>query len=258
MAGLTEEQGKRYGRHILLAGIGKEGQEKILASRVLIVGLGGLGSPAALYLAAAGVGTIGIADADPVDITNLQRQIIHFTKDIDRPKTESAREKMLALNPGITVNAYRTLLNADTIGGIIKGYEFVIDATDNFSSKFLINDACVIAKKPFSHAGVLQFSGQTMTVIPGQSACYRCVFPAPPPLGAVATTAQAGILGPLAGMIGIIQAVEAVKYVANAGELLANRLLTVDALTMAFRTVNVRRNPNCPVCGEHPSIVAVS
>lgn len=255
---MTEEQRKRYGRHILLAGIGEDGQEKILASRVLVVGLGGLGSPAALYLAAAGVGTIGIADADPVDITNLQRQVIHFTKDIDRPKTESAREKMLALNPGITVNAYRTFLNADTVGDVIKDYEFVIDATDNFATKFLINDACVIANKPFSHAGVLQCSGQTMTVVPGKSACYRCVFPAPPPQGAVPTTAQAGILGPLAGMIGIIQAVEAVKYVANAGELLANRLLTVDALTMEFRTVNVRRNPACPVCGDHPSITAVS
>jgi molybdopterin/thiamine biosynthesis adenylyltransferase len=254
MIDFTEEQLQRYSRHILLAGVGVEGQARLLASKVLIIGAGGLGSPAALYLAAAGVGTLGIADADSVDLTNLQRQIIHFTKDVGRPKVESAKEKILALNPETTVNTYHVFVSADTIGDIIRDYDFVIDATDNFAAKFLINDACVLAKKPFSHGGILRFTGQTMTILPGVSACYRCVFPAPPPKNAVPSCSQAGVLGGIAGMLGTIQAVEAVKFVTKAGTLLADAMLTFDAQLMDFRKIKIRRNPNCPLCGEHPTI----
>ncbi len=257
MIDFTEDQLKRYSRNILLKEMGVEGQAKLLESKVLIVGAGGLGSPAALYLAAAGVGTIGIADADRVDLSNLQRQVIHFTSDVRRPKVESAREKMLALNPGITVHAYHTFVNADSVRAVTDGYDFVIDATDNFAAKFLINDACVLARKPFSHGGILRFDGQTITVIPGQSACYRCLFPVPPPKDAVPTCSQAGVLGGIAGMLGTIQAVEAVKFVTGTGVSLTNFLLTFNALTMDFRKIAVRRNPRCPVCGEYPTITAL-
>jgi molybdopterin/thiamine biosynthesis adenylyltransferase len=257
MIDFTEEQLQRYSRHILLAGVGVEGQARLLASKVLIIGAGGLGSPAALYLAAAGVGTLGIADADTVDLTNLQRQIIHFTKDVGRPKVESAKEKILALNPETTVNTYHVFVSADNIGDIIRDYDFVIDATDNFAAKFLINDACVLAKKPFSHGGILRFTGQTMTILPGVSACYRCVFPAPPPKNAVPSCSQAGVLGGIAGMLGTIQAVEAVKFVTKVGTLLADAMLTFDAQLMDFRKIKIRRNPNCPLCGEHPTITAL-
>jgi molybdopterin-synthase adenylyltransferase len=253
----SEDQLQRYSRHILLSGVGIEGQAKILASKVLIIGAGGLGSPAALYLAAAGVGTIGIVDADVVDLTNLQRQVVHFTKDVGSSKVDSARDKMLAINPEITVEAHRVFVNADTIGDIISGYEFIIDATDNFAAKFLINDACVLAKKPFSHGGILRFAGQTMTVVPGESACYRCVFPKPPPRNVVPSCSQAGVLGGIAGMLGTIQAVEAVKFITGVGTLLTDAMLTFDALQMDFRKVKLRRNPRCPVCGEHPTITAL-
>jgi adenylyltransferase/sulfurtransferase len=250
---LNDDQVMRYSRQILLKDVGGVGQEKILASKVLIIGTGGLGAPAALYLAASGVGTIGIVDGDNVDITNLQRQVIHFTKDIDTPKVESAKEKMLAINPDIKVITYNERVYASNISDIISGYDFIIDGTDNFPAKFLINDACVINKKPFSHGGILRFDGQTMTYVPG-SACYRCVFKNPPPKGAVPTCSEAGILGPVAGMLGTTQAAEALKYVLGKGTLLTNRLLIFNAFDMNFRTVNVKRNVNCPVCGEKPSI----
>jgi molybdopterin/thiamine biosynthesis adenylyltransferase len=251
---LTEEQIERYSRHIILKEVGGKGQQKLLDGKVLIIGAGGLGSPIALYLAAAGVGTIGIADADNVDLSNLQRQVIHFTADIGKPKVESAKEKMLAINPSIRVNTYPTWVNAANIPGIIADYDFIIDGTDNFAAKFLINDACVLGGKPYSHGGILSFFGQTISVLPGESTCYRCIFPKPPPQDAIPTCSQAGVIGVLPGVLGTIQATEALKYLLGKGELLTNRLLTYDALEMRFREVEVRRNPNCPICGATPTI----
>lgn len=253
MIDLTEEQIERYSRHILLQDVGLEGQEKILNAKILIIGAGGLGAPAALYLAAAGVGTIGIVDADNVDLSNLQRQVIHFTKDVGKPKVESAKEKMLAINPDIKVNAIKEFLFSDNALDIIKDYDFVIDGTDNFPVKFLINDACVMLKKPYSHGGILRFRGQTFTYVPG-STCYRCMFKEPPPVGAVPTCSQAGVLGAIAGMLGTIQAAEALKYILGIGNLLTNRLLTFDAKTMEFRTIPVKHRDSCPICGSHPTI----
>ncbi len=254
MIDFTEEQLERYSRHILLDDVGVDGQEKLLQAKVLIVGAGGLGCPAALYLAAAGVGTIGIIDSDIVEISNLQRQIAHFTKDINVSKVDSAAEKMQAINPDITVKTYKDYLCAENITKIIEGYDFVLDGTDNFPTKFLVNDACVFLGIPFSHGGILRFNGQTMTVIPGQTACYRCSFRTPPPPDAVPSCAQAGVLGAIAGMLGTIQAAEALKYITGVGELLTNGLLTFDARTMAFRKINLKRQVKCPLCGDNPSI----
>jgi len=250
---LSDEQLERFSRHILLKDVGIEGQERILQGKVLIVGAGGLGAPAALYLAAAGVGTIGIVDGDVVDRTNLQRQVIHFTADIGKPKVASAREKMLQINPGVTVRTYHERLFAHNILDIIRDYEFVIDGTDNFPAKFLVNDACVMAGKAFSHGGILRFDGQTMTYVPG-SACYRCVFLQPPPKNLVPACSQAGVLGAVAGMLGTIQAAEALKYLIGKGQLLTDRLLIFNAFSMEFRTVRFKRNPECPVCGTRPTI----
>jgi len=251
---LSEQQIERYSRHIILQEIGGIGQEKLLSSKVLIVGAGGLGSPAALYLAAAGIGTIGIIDADKVDMTNLQRQIIHHTSDVGVEKVKSAADKMRAINPDVTVKTYHQFARADNIRDIIGDYDFVIDGTDNFPAKFLINDACYFEKKPFSHAGILKFYGQLITVLPGKSTCYRCIFNAPPPAGAVPSCSQAGVLGVLAGVIGSLQATEAIKYLLGLGKLLTNTLLTYDALEMEFRAVKLNRNPNCPLCSENPQI----
>lgn len=250
----TNEQLERYSRHIILKEIGVKGQKKLLNAKVLIIGAGGLGAPAALYLAAAGVGTIGIADADVVDLSNLQRQVIHATADIGKPKVESAKESMLAINPDITVNTYQEFIYSGNIAQIIADYDFILDGTDNFPAKFLINDACVLAGKPFCHAGIIRFSGQLMTYVPGQGPCYRCVFKDPPPKDAVPTCKQAGVIGAMAGVIGCLQAMEAVKYITGAGELLTGRLLTYDALKMNFRTVKVPRDCNCAVCSEHRTI----
>ena len=239
---LNEEQIERYSRHIILQDVGGAGQEKILNAKVLIVGTGGLGAPAALYLAAAGVGTIGLIDGDKVDVSNLQRQVIHFTPDVGKEKVLSAKEKIAQINPDVTVNAMVDLFRADNALDIIKDYDFVIDGTDNFPAKFLVNDACVMGEKPFSHGGILRFDCQTMTYVPG-SASYRCVFKEPPPAGAVPTCSQAGVFGAIAGMLGTIQAAEALKYIVGVGELLTNRLLIFDALSMKFRTVNVKPNP---------------
>jgi len=249
----TEQQIHRYSRHILLQNIGVEGQQKIINGKILIVGAGGLGSPVALYLAAAGVGTLGIVDSDEVDLTNLQRQVIHFTHDVSKSKVISAREKINRLNPDVQVITYHTLLNAGNIRDIIRNYDFIVDGTDNFQAKFLINDACVIAGKPFSHGSVLRFEGQAMTHIPG-CACYRCIFPDPPPAGSVPSCSQAGVLGSVAGIIGTIQATEVMKFLAGTGRLLTNRLLILDALNMDFRTTGVSKNETCPVCGNKPSI----
>mgnify|MGYP000168882122 CR=1 FL=1 len=266
MIELSEEQIERNSRHILLQDVGLEGQEKLLNAKVLIIGAGGLGSPVSLYLAAAGVGHIGIVDADVVDLSNLQRQVIHQTKDLNTPKVESAKEKMIAINPDVEVTTYHTFLASDVevttyhdfldshnAEEIIQPWDFIIDGTDNFPAKFLINDACVRLGKAFSHGGILRFQGQTFTHLPG-TACYRCFFKEPPPAGVVPTCSQAGVLGAIAGMLGTIQAAEALKYFLGVGDLLTDRLLTFDAKTMNFRTIKVKKRASCEICGDHPTI----
>ena len=252
----TDLQIERYSRHIILQDVGVEGQQKILEGKVLVVGAGGLGSPVALYLAAAGVGTIGLIDGDVVDLTNLQRQIIHFTDDVRKAKVLSAKEKIEQLNPDVKVITYQELLTTENVFEIISQYDFIIDGTDNFATKFLVNDACVLAKKPFSHGGILRFEGQTFTYVPGH-ACYRCVFHAPPPANAVPTCSQAGVLGSIAGMLGTIQATEALKFFIGKGKLLTDRLLVFNALDMEFRNVNFKHNSSCPICGDNPSITSL-
>jgi len=251
----TNEQLNRYSRHIILSEVGVKGQKKLMDAKVLIVGAGGLGAPAALYLAAAGVGTIGIVDADEVDLSNLQRQVIHTTPDVGKAKVLSAKETMQAINPDVTVNTHRLFVNADNIMELIAGYDFIIDGTDNFPAKFLINDACVLSKKPFSHAGIIRFKGQLMTYVPGAGPCYRCVFKQPPPPDAVPTCRQAGVIGAIGGIIGSLQAMETVKYIIGKGDLLTGFLLTYDALKMDFRKIKLPQVKNCAVCGEAPSIL---
>lgn len=253
----SEEELQRYSRHILLKDVGVEGQERIRRGRVLVVGAGGLGAPVALYLAAAGVGTIGIADGDRVELSNLQRQVIHFTPDIGRLKVDSAAEKLRRLNPEVRVETHAERLTADNARDIIGGYDFIVDGTDNFAAKFLINDACVMEGKAFSHGAILRFEGQTFTHLPG-TACYRCIYGEQPPAGAVPTCAQAGVLGAIAGMLGTIQAAETLKYLTGAGELLTNRLLTFDATTMDFRKVRMMRRDACPLCGSHPTLTSLT
>ena len=251
---LNEQQIERYSRQIILEEVGGAGQKKLLSSKVLIVGAGGLGAPAALYLAAAGIGTIGIIDYDNVDLTNLQRQIIHHTSDIGTEKVDSAKAKIQAINPDVTVQTYKIRANAENISEIIRKYDFVIDGTDNFPAKFLINDACYFEKKAFSHAGILRFDGQLITVLPGKTTCYRCIFHSPPPAGVVPSCSEAGVLGVLAGVIGLLQATEAIKFLLGIGELLTNTLLVYNALETSFHRVKLSRNPNCPLCGENPQI----
>ena len=251
----SNEQLNRYSRHIILSEVGVKGQKKLMDAKVLIVGAGGLGAPAALYLAAAGVGVIGIADADEVDLSNLQRQVIHTTPDVGKAKVLSAKETMQAINPDVTVNTHRLFVNADNIMELIAGYDFVIDGTDNFPAKFLINDACVLSKKPFSHAGIIRFKGQLMTYVPGEGPCYRCVFREPPPPDAVPTCRQAGVIGAIGGIIGSLQAMETVKFIIGKGDLLTGFLLTYDALKMEFRKIKLPQVKNCAVCGDAPSIV---
>jgi molybdopterin/thiamine biosynthesis adenylyltransferase len=253
----NDEQIQRYSRHIILDSVGVEGQQKISEGKVLVIGAGGLGSPVLFYLAAAGVGTLGIADDDVVDLTNLQRQIIHFTDDVDKPKVVSAREKIKMINPDVAVDIHQDLVDSSNISEMLNEYDIVVDGTDNFPSKFLINDACVIAEKPFSHAGILQFEGQMMTVVPGESACFRCVLPEPPAPGSVPSCSQAGILGVVAGVIGTLQATEILKYIIGVVELLTNRLLIVDAMDMMFSNVEITKRPDCAVCGEEPQITTL-
>ncbi len=258
MMDFSQEQLERFSRHILLQDVGVEGQLKLLQAKVLIVGAGGLGCPTALYLAAAGVGTIGIIDSDTVEISNLQRQIAHFTKDIGVSKVVSAKEKMHAINPDLTINTYQDKLLANNVREIIRDYDFVVDGTDNFPTKFLINDACVMENIPLSHGGILRFDGQTMTIIPGKTTCYRCSFKAPPPPEAVPTCSQAGVLGAIAGMLGTIQAAEALKYITGVGDLLTDTLLSFNAKTMDFRKVKLHKQADCRICGENPSITELS
>lgn len=256
---LTNEQLERYSRHIILQEIGGKGQQKLLNGRVLLIGAGGLGAPAAMYLAAAGVGTIGIVDDDVVDLSNLQRQIIHQTKDVGKKKVLSAAETIQEMNPDVQVVTYAERVDSKNITDIIKDrdYDFIIDGTDNFPVKFLINDACVFLQKPFSHAGIIRFRGQTMTYLPGQGPCYRCIFETPPPPDAVPTCRQAGVLGVMGGVIGSIQATEALKYLLGVGDLLNGYLLTYDALTMTFRKVKLNHNRSCAVCGDQPTITSL-
>lgn len=250
----TDEQITRYSRHILLPEVGGKGQKKIARSRMLIVGAGGLGSPAALYLAAAGVGTIGVIDSDVVDLSNLQRQVIHHTLDLGRPKVVSAKEKILALNPDVHVVTYEDRLSSKNALELIREYDVVLDGADNFPTKFLCNDACYFADKPLVHGGILRFDGRVTTIIPRKSACYRCVFKNPPPPGLVASCQEAGVIGVLAGIIGTIQATEALKLVLGVGRPLTNRMLDFDARRTAFREIKTKKNPNCPLCGDHPTI----
>lgn len=254
---MDKEQQRRYSRHILLDGFGAEGQEALLRSKVLLIGAGGLGSPNALYLAAAGIGTIGIADADVVSISNLQRQIIHFSTDVNKPKVESAAEKMRQINPDVKVVTYDCYITQDNIMDIIRDYDFIIDCTDSFASKYLINDACVFAGKPFCAGGVVRYGAQVMTHVPG-SACYRCIFPEPPAESQVETCSMVGVLGSVVGIMGSIQATEAIKYLTGVGELLTNKLLLIDALTMNVQSLQFTQNKECSICGEHPTITELT
>lgn len=253
----TNAQLERYSRHIILEDIGVKGQEKLLNGKILIIGTGGLGAPAALYLGAAGVGTIGLVDGDTVDLSNLQRQVIHSSADVGKAKVISSRESINAINPDVKVITYQERATAENIKDIIKDqdYDFILDGTDNFPVKFLINDACVMLKKPFSHAGIIRFQGQTMTYVPGEGPCYRCVFKNPPPPDVVPTCQQAGVLGVMGGVIGTIQATEAIKYITGVGSLLTGYLLTYDAKKMEFRKVKLGQDKNCGICGENPSIL---
>ena len=247
MTNFSEEEMNRYSRQLLLEGFGTEGQQRLHNSKVIIVGAGGLGSPVAYYLAAAGVGTITIADGDRVDLSNLQRQILHTTDDLGRPKVESAREKLLRLNPDITINTIQEFLTPETAPGIFKDYDFVLECSDNFQTKYLVSDACVAVGKPFSLGGIRMLGGQTMTHVPG-SACYRCLFPVEPDPATVPNSSTVGVLGAAVGIIGSIQATEAIKYITGIGSLLTDRLLVVDAAAMTFQTLSLPRNPKCPLC----------
>ena len=254
----TDDQLERYSRHLILKEIGVRGQKKLLAARVLVIGAGGLGSPAAMYLAAAGVGTIGIVDDDVVDLSNLQRQIIHGTGNVGMPKVESAAETVTSLNPDVTVKPYHIRVSAGNIAELIAGYDVIVDAADNFSTKFLINDACVLAGKPYIYGGALRFEGQLMTYVPGRGPCYRCIFRDMPAAGEVPSCKEAGVLGAVVGVIGSMQAVEAVKLILGVGKPLTARLMTFDALAMTCRAVPLpEREPDCPVCGEHPTITTL-
>ena len=246
---LTPDERQRYARHIALESVGLEGQRRLKAARVLIIGAGGLGSPAALYLAAAGVGTIGLVDNDLVDVTNLQRQLLHGTRDVGRSKLESARDRLHDANPHVQVELHASWLTSANALDIIRAYDIVVDGTDNFATRYLINDACVLLGRPNVHGSVFQFDGQASVFATADGPCYRCLFPVPPPAGRVPNCAEGGVLGVLPGLIGTIQALETIKLIIGIGETLAGRLLIVDALTMQTRTVHFDRDPECTACG---------
>ncbi len=251
---LTPEELRRYSRHLILPEVGLEGQKKLKAASVLLVGAGGLGSPLALYLAAAGVGRLGLVDFDVVDETNLQRQVLHGTKDVGRPKLESARDRILDINPYVQVDLYETRLTSENALDIIKEYDLVADGTDNFPTRYLVNDACVLAGKPNVYASIFRFEGQVSVFATPDGPCYRCLYPEPPPPGLVPSCAEGGVLGVLPGLVGTIQATEVIKLILGIGTPLIGRLLLIDALHMQFRTLKVRKNPDCPICGEHRTI----
>jgi len=248
--GLTNDQRTRYDRHLILDGVGEEGQERLLEARVLLIGAGGLGSPAALYLAAAGVGTLGIIDPDQVDASNLQRQILHDLSGIGRPKVESARQHLSALNPDVKIVPYVDRLTADNAVEVMSGYDVVVDGADNFPTRYLVNDASLHLRVPVVHGSIFRFEGQATVFTPYEGPCYRCLFPEPPPPELAPSCAEAGVLGVLPGIIGSIQAMEALKLVLALGEPLAGRLLTYDALDQSFRTLRFDRDPNCPACAD--------
>ncbi len=252
---LTPEQRDRYGRHILLPEVGEEGQQKLLGAKMLLLGAGGLGSPAALYLAAAGVGTIGIVDMDVVDASNLQRQILHNLERIGDRKVDSAKKTLTALNPDVDVVTYDVRLGADNILDIIDGYDVVVDGTDNFPTRYLLNDASLLKRIPVVHGSIFRFEGQVTVFDPYNGPCYRCLLPEPPPPELAPSCSEAGVLGVLPGIVGSIQALEAIKIVLDLGEPLRGRLLAYDALEEAFRNFKVRRDPSCPACGENAHIV---
>ena len=254
MTNLTREQILRYSRHLIMPEVGVEGQEKLVKAGILLIGAGGLGSPLGLYLAAAGVGRLGIVDFDAVDFTNLQRQIIHRTEDVGRLKVDSAKERLNAINPEVQVTTYDTKLSRDNVADIVKDYDVVIDGTDNFPTRYLVNDACVFQKKPNIYGSIFRFDGQATVFFPFKGPCYRCLYPEPPPPGMVPSCAEGGVLGVLPGIIGVIQATEAIKLIIGKGEPLIGRLLLYNALKMEFREVKLRRNPSCPVCGDKPTI----
>jgi sulfur-carrier protein adenylyltransferase/sulfurtransferase len=251
---LTKDDLSRYSRHLILPEVGIEGQRKLKAARVLCVGTGGLGSPLALYLAAAGVGTLGLVDFDVVDASNLQRQIIHSTADIGRKKLDSAEEKLKALNPELNVVKHDTLLSSANALDILKDYDIVADGTDNFPTRYLVNDACVLLGKPNAYGSIFRFEGQASVFATEDGPCYRCLYPEPPPPGLVPSCAEGGVLGILPGLIGVIQATEVIKLILGNGSPLIGRLLLVDALNMRFRELKLHKNPECPVCSEHPTV----
>jgi adenylyltransferase/sulfurtransferase len=250
----TPEQLIRYSRHFLLPEVGEDGQAKLLQARVLMVGAGGLGSPSAYYLAAAGVGTIGIIDNDVVDISNLQRQILHANDRVGMPKVESAKKTLEGLNPDVKVIPYQAKLTSENIMEILKEYDLVVDGCDNFPTRYLVNDACVLAGKPNVHGSIFQFEGQATVFYPGKGPCYRCLYPEPPPAEMAPSCAEAGVLGVLPGLIGTIEALEAIKIILGKGDSLIGRLLCFNTLTMEINDLKLRRDPNCPLCGDHPTI----
>jgi adenylyltransferase/sulfurtransferase len=258
---LSEEQRQRYSRHTLLKEVGEAGQIKLLESKVLLIGAGGLGSPAAMYLAAAGVGTLGIVDYDVVDVSNLQRQLLHGTKDVGRPKVESAADRIKDINPDVKVVAHREPITSANALALIRNYDIVLNGSDNFPTRYLVNDACHMLGKPLVDASIFMFEGQATVYMPAQpekgmegGPCYRCLYPDPPPPGEVPSCAEAGVLGVLPGIVGSLQAIEAIKLILGIGESLVGRLLLIDTLDMSFRTLKVQRNPDCPLCGDHPTV----
>ncbi len=251
---LTTDDLSRYSRHLILPEVGMEGQRRLKAAKVLCVGTGGLGSPLAFYLAAAGIGTLGLVDFDVVDASNLQRQIIHSTKDIGRKKLDSAAEKLTALNPELNVVKHETMLSSANAIDILKDYDVIADGTDNFPTRYLVNDACVLLGKPNAYGSIFRFEGQASVFATEEGPCYRCLYPEPPPPGLVPSCAEGGVLGILPGLVGVIQATEAIKLILGKGESLVGRLLLVDALSMRFRELKLRKNPECPVCGTNPTV----
>ena len=254
---LTTDDLSRYSRHLILPEVGMEGQRRLKAARVLCVGTGGLGSPLALYLTAAGIGTLGLVDFDVVDSSNLQRQIIHYTKDIGRKKIDSAEEKLSALNPAIEIVKHETMLTSANALDIIKDYDIVADGTDNFPTRYLVNDACVLLGKPNVYGSIFRFEGQASVFATEAGPCYRCLYPEPPPPGLVPSCAEGGVLGILPGLVGVIQATEVIKLILGKGDSLIGRLLLIDALNMRFRELKLRKNPECPVCGTNPTVTAL-
>ncbi len=250
---LTPEQVKRYSRHIIMGDVGSKGQRALMGAKALIIGAGGLGSPSAIYLSLAGVGTVGIVDFDVVELSNLQRQVLHHTADVGRPKVLSAVDNIKAYNPDVNVVVHETRLESDNAMEIISQYDLVINGADNFATRYLVNDACYLLNKPLVDGSILIFDGQATVFLPGQG-CYRCLFPSPPPPGMVPNCAEAGVLGALTGLVGSIQATEALKYFLGIGESLSSRLLLIDALSMSFREVRLKRNPDCPLCGDNPTV----